>query len=198
MWGAENDGVDSEGCGITTDGVAYCWGKNNYGQLGSGEAYTTTLGSWPYHAFPWRVAVAPDVRFSSIRANHTYEQHRVCALTTAGGAYCWGTAYSLAYEKVGGNTPVPLPVPSGLTLTDLSVASRANQTALARVCAVSSDGTVLCWTGMGTDGDPFVLAVLASPAEVTFTSVLPLLTNTSGGPNNSRLRTCALSSTGDV
>ena len=197
LWGGAG-GLDTEGCGITADGIAYCWGTNSYGQLGSGEAYNATLNSWPDHAFPWRVAVAPDVRFTALRASNVSEQRRVCALTTAGGAWCWGTASSWNYEKIGANTPVPLPLPPGQTLIDLSVAPRGSQLAWTRVCGVGSAGTVLCWTGMGTDADPFVLAVLTSPAGVTFTSVLPLVTHTWGGPDSSRLRTCALSSGGDV
>lgn len=62
-------------CGLTTDGVAYCWGHNEYGQLGDGS---TQSKSWP-------VRVATDVRFSSIAAGwHT------CAVSVDGEVYCWG------------------------------------------------------------------------------------------------------------
>jgi alpha-tubulin suppressor-like RCC1 family protein len=38
-------------CGVTTDGVAYCWGGNEYGQLGTGNRTASTV--------PVRVATQP-------------------------------------------------------------------------------------------------------------------------------------------
>src|SRR5437870_1089895 len=63
-------------CGLTGSGAAYCWGTNDYGQLGDG---TTTNSSTP-------VAVSGGLTFSTIGAG-TYH---VCGLATGGGVYCWG------------------------------------------------------------------------------------------------------------
>ena len=63
-------------CGVTTAGVAYCWGDNEYGQLGDG---TTTARESP-------VRVATDTRFRSVSAGQLHS----CALATDGRAFCWG------------------------------------------------------------------------------------------------------------
>jgi hypothetical protein len=47
-------------CGVVAGGAAYCWGMNQYGQLGDG---TTTDHSQP-------VLVAGGISFSSISAGH--------------------------------------------------------------------------------------------------------------------------------
>ncbi|MGH7470501.1 MAG: Ig-like domain-containing protein [Longimicrobiales bacterium] len=63
-------------CAITTDGRAYCWGSNVYGQLGDG---TIADRSTP-------VEVAGGLRFDSIAigALHT------CGVTSNHVAFCWG------------------------------------------------------------------------------------------------------------
>src|SRR2546430_3935126 len=63
-------------CALSTDGTAYCWGDNTFGQLGDG---TVTERDTP-------VAVAGGLRISRISAgaDHT------CGVTPAGGAYCRG------------------------------------------------------------------------------------------------------------
>jgi alpha-tubulin suppressor-like RCC1 family protein len=33
---ASSNNIPSHSCGVTTDGVAYCWGAANFGQLGTG------------------------------------------------------------------------------------------------------------------------------------------------------------------
>ena len=66
------------GCGLATDGRAYCWGSNRLGQLGDGDDTP--------NAKTGAVAVATPQTFVAISAgaNHT------CALTREGAVYCWG------------------------------------------------------------------------------------------------------------
>lgn len=63
-------------CAITTAGVAYCWGDNEWGQIGDGtQAHRNT---------PSRVA--GGLTFASLS---TGDRH-TCGVTTTGVAYCWG------------------------------------------------------------------------------------------------------------
>jgi len=62
-------------CGITTSGVGYCWGRNNYGRLGDG---TTTDRSIP-------TAISGDHIWDSMKI-----YYNVCGITTSGEGYCWG------------------------------------------------------------------------------------------------------------
>jgi alpha-tubulin suppressor-like RCC1 family protein len=63
-------------CGVSTAGVAYCWGDNVNGNLGNG---TTTSSSTP-------VIVAGGLTFASVSAGRFH----TCGVTTDGAAYCWG------------------------------------------------------------------------------------------------------------
>jgi len=72
-----SDGFFSS-CGLTTTGDAYCWGANEYGQLGDNA---TADDSVP-------VAVAGGTTFTSIAVGGTH----TCAIAAADStAYCWGT-----------------------------------------------------------------------------------------------------------
>jgi hypothetical protein len=65
-------------CGVTTGGVAYCWGSNAFGQLGDGTSLNIKIVP---------VLVLGGHTFASVRAagaDHT------CGVTTGGVAYCWG------------------------------------------------------------------------------------------------------------
>src|SRR2546430_2355977 len=74
-WAAVSAGFEHT-CGLTTAGVAYCWGQGYAGKLGDGS---TSDRSSP-------VLVAGGVRFVSLSAGG----HHTCAVTAAGAAYCWG------------------------------------------------------------------------------------------------------------
>jgi alpha-tubulin suppressor-like RCC1 family protein len=65
-------------CGLTQQGVAWCWGTNDRGQLGSGQPGLVA------RATP--APVAGNLVFSSIDAR----METTCGITTDGKAYCWG------------------------------------------------------------------------------------------------------------
>jgi len=66
----------SDSCVLTPAGVAYCWGGNDEGQLGTGGSAQSTAP----------VPVATGVRFARLVAGLSH----TCALTPSGVAYCWG------------------------------------------------------------------------------------------------------------
>jgi alpha-tubulin suppressor-like RCC1 family protein len=74
-------------CGLSADGTAYCWGYNEYGQLGG----TTTekcgdpsSGYVPCSSKP--VKVNTLLRFTQLGAGYRH----TCGLVATGEAYCWG------------------------------------------------------------------------------------------------------------
>lgn len=82
-------------CGVTADGAAWCWGNNQFGQLGDG---TTTDRHEPTRvsggiAFAQIVTGSGFAGVSSAVPPAARTQGGVahtCALTAAGGAFCWG------------------------------------------------------------------------------------------------------------
>jgi alpha-tubulin suppressor-like RCC1 family protein len=84
-------------CGVTTSKASYCWGMNQLGELGLGDAIQRSA--------PVPLPIAPA--FTSISAGvlHT------CALSSAGGIFCWG--YNSDGElgvndRITRSTPTPL------------------------------------------------------------------------------------------
>jgi alpha-tubulin suppressor-like RCC1 family protein len=65
-------------CGLTSRGAAYCWGENNYGQLGDGTTTDSNANG------PQRVLGGLKFASNQPGAFHT------CGLTTRGATYCWG------------------------------------------------------------------------------------------------------------
>lgn len=64
-------------CAIADSGDAYCWGRNDYGQVGDGVSTTD-------HAAP--TPVAGGHRFIDIEAG----RYHTCGVTTGRDLYCWG------------------------------------------------------------------------------------------------------------
>lgn len=85
------------GCGVRTDRVTVCWGRNNEGQLGSGDTE-------PVQA-PAEVTGGHDFTKLALGRNHT------CALTTAGEAWCWGYNWAGQLGSTHPRTEHVVPVP---------------------------------------------------------------------------------------
>lgn len=163
-------------CARSASGGVYCWGGNEFGQLGDG---TTTD-----HSSPAPVSLA-GVLFSSVIAGSEY---KTCALATSGTAYCWGN--NAAGQLGNGNDvsqTAPVAVSGGLSFASLSPG-------WAHTCGVTPDGAVYCWGGNyagqigdGTTMNRFTPVRVLLPVELKFSAV-------SAGDNHS----CALSTVGSV
>jgi alpha-tubulin suppressor-like RCC1 family protein len=127
-------GGNEYSCGITTDGAAYCWGSNSYGQLGDG---TNTNRLIP-------TAVVGGHTFTHIDAglNHT------CAVTSAGDAYCWGQnetgTLGIGVAGFTEHRNVPTAVLGDHTFTQISAGN-------VHTCALATSGAAYCW-GQGLSG----------------------------------------------
>ncbi len=115
-------------CGVTTAGAAYCWGFNDYGQVGDGSA---TSRSTP-------VAVSGGLTFASVSIGGN---GFTCGRTTAGAAYCWGVNN---VGQLGDGTTTsrltPVAVGGGLTFTSVDAG-------FAHVLGVVTNGSGYSWGG---------------------------------------------------
>ena len=120
--------TQSNTCGVTTAGAAYCWGVNFFGELGNG---TTTSSATP-------VAVSGGLTFATVSAGGHFGA--TCGVTTVGAAYCWG--YNLEGQLGNGTTTssaTPVAVSGGLTFAMVS----------AGACGVTTAGVAYCWGDNG-------------------------------------------------
>ena len=116
-------------CGITLSGAAYCWGRNNRGQLGAGDTLPT---QWPR-------AVARGVTFASVSAS----EDNTCGISTSGDGYCWGLDGSTwTTTKTDQLWPVKV---------DFPLRWRTLSAGLLHACGLADDRVVYCW-GLGTHG----------------------------------------------
>ena len=72
---------DTHTCGISMQGMAYCWGSATYGELGDQQIWKDGLVG---ASVPVPVFLLPAVKEISAGKNHT------CAIDTTGLGYCWG------------------------------------------------------------------------------------------------------------
>lgn len=169
-------------CAIKTSGNAYCWGSNQYGQLGITQFDSTCgTGNAKFRCATTPHQVQPGVQFASISAGGRH----TCAITTAREAYCWGAndRNQLGQPSFGGATLSR--VPGVLPWAQISAGST-------HTCAVRTDGALFCWgsNDRGELGD----ADLASgifPRRVVVPS--PVASVSAGDE-----RTCARTTTGTV
>ena len=91
-------------CALTADGKVYCWGRNNYGQLGNGS---TTDSSVPVAVNTSGVLAGKTIK--DIIHGGTYAS---CAIDTQGEMYCWGYGFfgQLGNGQSGGSTMSATPV----------------------------------------------------------------------------------------
>lgn len=118
-------------CALTTNGKVWCWGDNQFGQLGNGS---TTHSSRPVAVH----GLGRGVKAISAGNVHT------CAITSTGAAMCWGNNLFGALGD-GSEVDSTLPVPVyGLTSGVRAIAAGYQHT-----CAISSTRAAMCWGNNG-------------------------------------------------
>ena len=121
-------------CGLRSDGAAYCWGGNEFGQLGDSSRTSRTTP----------VAVVGGHVFNTLVAGSEH----ICGLTSTGAAYCWGRG---GFGQLGNgylnHSAIPVAVSGG---TFASLGSGPYHS-----CGVTSAGKAYCWgwNGYGQLGD---------------------------------------------
>lgn len=139
------------GCGLTTEGDAHCWGNNTYGQLGVGVR-------GPARNAQVR-AVTGGVRFEQISVGAIH----MCGITATAAAYCWGDG---SYGNLGNGSTAHLYTPTlvaGNTgFADISAGD--GNVIFTHTCATGTDGVAYCW-GANSSGQ---LGIAALPGRCTF------------------------------
>ena len=121
-------------CALLDDGNAACWGYGYGGQLGVGEAESST-------------PVAVDVVSSSISDVASGGWH-TCAALNNGSVACWGDNQE---KQVGSSQPVA--DAHATFIQDYGINRNASvvRTGASHSCAIDTSGDVQCW-GEGADG----------------------------------------------
>jgi alpha-tubulin suppressor-like RCC1 family protein len=115
-------------CGLTPGGEAFCWGRNEQGQLGDG----TGVGGWQPRA------VAGGHTFATLSAGAA----QMCGVEAA-TLWCWGFDAADFGNGGGPSTALePVVAAGGLALTDVSLD-------LNHGCAIAPDGVTWCWGWSG-------------------------------------------------
>ncbi len=106
----------SHTCAVKTDGRLFCWGWNQWDQLGNPGVDEFTATPVP------EASAASDWATVSTGKLHT------CATKTNGRLFCWGSAG-------------PTPTEEATAATDWSMVSASDY----HTCAIKTDGRLFCW-----------------------------------------------------
>lgn len=159
-------------CALRGGGTVQCWGRNSYGQLGTG---VVAIGFGPTRVGTdntWRKVVTGD--------------ETTCALTTAGLLSCWGRNDDGQTGDLGVAGAVVdqprLVTVTGMIWSDVGIGR-------GHVCAVTTTGAVYCWGEPGHGQLGVTAAAIRGPGLVPNLAMASAITTNVHG-------SCAATSTG--
>lgn len=192
-------GIDST-CGLTLIGKAYCWGGNEFGQLGNNTTVTANI--------PVEVSAPKNgnaLSFKQLSVGSFF----VCGLILDGTGYCWG---SNERGALGNNGLTPSGNSTNFSTLPIAIAAPANENPLAfsnisagssHVCGLTVVGAAYCWganfygeLGNGTAQPGIPVQATLRPVAVAAPSGGNILTFTS--ITTGSIQTCGLTSIGTV
>jgi alpha-tubulin suppressor-like RCC1 family protein len=112
-------------CGLTSRGVALCWGEMRDGKLGIGSVNLSLVRP---------TVVSGSLSFSALAAGARH----TCGITIAGDLFCWGQS-----------RPAVIPYPDENRFSPVRVANAPKLIALTagsyHTCGLTADGIAYCW-----------------------------------------------------
>ena len=136
-------------CMVMQDQSLKCWGANNQGQLGNGEA-----GNGTHSTVPVTVSEAANMSFREVAVGY----YNACAVTTSDEVYCWGSGRmgqlgrnTCEVNPDGGNwwnglcinhgdkSPQKVQFPGNSTVKTMVSGEGGHS------CAILENGSVSCW-----------------------------------------------------
>jgi alpha-tubulin suppressor-like RCC1 family protein len=125
---------NNHSCGLKANGSLHCWGRNDYGQLGLGDATDRTT--------PTQVGFATDWAAIGLDRQHS------CGIKTDGSLHCWGRndygQLGLADSGAGTDRTIPTQVGSATDWASVELGYYHS-------CGTKTDGSLWCW-GYNYDG----------------------------------------------
>jgi len=181
-------------CALASDGNSFCWGSDNFGQVGNGNGAES--GNIHSPAAIAMTYVDGQKLFSVVRP-----QDSTCAIEKLTGApYCWGSANPVLGNPsiTGGNQDRPRPVDiSSLASADnrfVDIDTSSN----AFACGMTDNNKVFCWGNSNTQGFQGTGSTSNNPTPVEID-----WTNVSGEKKASNLsvgdeHSCLITTEGDM
>ena len=122
-------------CALDTSGAAFCWGSNQFGQLGTQRSDTLCgpkESSYICMRAPARVETTQRFRALSAGSVHT------CGISQNNEAYCWGANSNGQLGDLSRGGPSLVRIPT--TLSWVQIAAGETHT-----CAIRGDAALFCW-----------------------------------------------------
>jgi alpha-tubulin suppressor-like RCC1 family protein len=139
------DGGATHTCALGVNDNAYCWGSNEYGEVGDGAQFRPGLAG---PTRPSLVIQLGRARAVSAGTNHS------CAIDNNLVTHCWGRG---TYGQLGNGNTIDISVrqpvflqPTRLNASDLLRLTRLAAGGHTHVCGIA-DGRPFCW-GTGREG----------------------------------------------
>jgi len=169
-------------CALVSNGSVYCWGRNNFGQLGVGDQLERRV--------PTLVMAAPGIPLEGVThlATNTL---CTCALLATGRVRCWGHAASCGLNRTDDADIPYADATTELTLAGVSRLEGGDYHACAVVNPAADGGlsSAVCW---GLNGDGQLGLGLLMPFTQAAPAPVPGLSDVVSIPCGHR-QTCALS-----
>jgi hypothetical protein len=145
---------DLQTCALTTDGRVFCWGSNQYGQIG------LTASAWATYG-PQQIAFGTGVTDDFVDVASGYGT--ACAVHASGGMYCWGNNAQNILVGVDSNiSPIPQYIAPVLDGTATPAWKHVSMGNTGSVCGIQTSGKMFCWgggAGSGTGSSEWAMVI---------------------------------------